>query len=58
MPQLQPVKWGKDRKESFRGWFANQLGNTIGDRASLESKWANELWKGAKQAEGTDPDTL
>ena len=22
------------------------------------AKWANELWKGAKQAEGTDPDTL
>ena len=54
MPQLQPVEWKKDRKEMFRGWFADQLGNTDGDRGSLESKWQNELisWRARVVGDG------
>ena len=54
MPQLQNVKWAKDRQSDFESWFHEQLRNTIGDRAALENKWANELvqWRARVVGDG------
>ena len=49
------VAWGKGRKEAFKSWFHEQLHNTIGDRASLESQWADNLvqWRARVVGTGT-----
>ena len=52
MPNLQKVEWKKDQKEAFRGWFSNQLFQTIGDRGGLEAKWRNQLIQWRAQVVG------
>src|SRR5690606_3921385 len=43
MPLLEPVRWGKGRKDDFRDWIHKEISNTIGDRNELETKWENTL---------------
>ena len=52
MPSFQKVEWKKDRKEAFRGWFHNELHQTIGDRGGLEAKWRNQLIQWRAQVVG------
>ena len=49
------VKWNKERKEAFRGWFRSELTNTIGDRGALETKWRNHIiqWRARILGDGT-----
>lgn len=49
MPILERVRFGSGHRERFLAWWRSEIQNTLGDRAALDAKWADEIvqWRAA-----------